>query len=157
MRTRNWLALGSLLGALGLVLALTSTAVSQKPGEEPTITQKLAKAARLTDQQAEKFYSALGPILSAEIRKGKVVNVPGLGSFRVVRIAAHRDLQNGRPVAVPARNSVEFIGGEALMEAANGPDAIAADEVPGFEFIPLPGQTPGQKVGPNRMPGTRTP
>jgi hypothetical protein len=75
----------------------------------------------------------------------------------VVRIAEHRDMVTGRPVVVPARNTVEFLGGGELTDAANGPGAQPAEVVPPFQYNTIPGQTPGQKVGPVRTPGTRTP
>jgi nucleoid DNA-binding protein len=156
MRTRNWLALGTLVGTLALVLATVPPARSQKPPAEEGVPQQLARATKLTEEQASKFYAALGPILSAEIRKGKTVSLPGLGTFRVVRIAAHRDLVDGRPVVIPARNTIEFIGGEELIGAANSEGAVPSEEVPAFEYIPLPGQTPGQKTGPVRTSGVRT-
>src|SRR5262245_13528206 len=77
MRTRNWLALGTLLGVMALVLTNVPAALSQKPAAEAGIPQQLAKATKLTEEQAAKFYAALGPILSDEIRKGKTVSLPG--------------------------------------------------------------------------------
>lgn len=156
MRTRNCLALGMLLGALALVLATGPAARSQKPAEEPGVPQKLAKATKLTDEQASKFYNALGAILSDEIRRGKTVALPGLGTFRVVRIPAHRDLVDGRPVVIPGRNTIEFLGSLELVDAANSEGAVPSEVVPPFEYVPIPGQTPGQKTGPVRTSGIRT-
>lgn len=157
MRTRNWLALGTLLATLALVLVGVPTARSQKPAGELSIPQKLAKTTKLTDEQASKFYAAFGAIIREEISRGKTVAVPGLGTFRVVRIPEHRDLVDGRPAVIPARNTIEFLGGEELIGAANSDGAVPAAVVPPFEYVPLPGQIPGQKVGPVRTPSIRTP
>jgi nucleoid DNA-binding protein len=158
MRSKGWLGLATLLGAF-LVLVWTVPVHSQRPpakGDEPLTTQ-LAKKAKLTEQQAQAFYNALGPIIRSELSHGKTVELPGLGTFRVVRIAEHRDLAGGRPVLVPARNTVEFLGGGDLEDAANGAGAVPAEVVPPFQYNTIPGQTPGQRVGTVRNPGVRTP
>jgi hypothetical protein len=71
-------------------------------------------------------------------------------------VEEHRDLQNGRPVVIPAVNTVEFLPAGDLLDSANGPDAQPAESVPPFQYIPLPHQTPGQKVGRTRVPPIRT-
>jgi nucleoid DNA-binding protein len=166
MSSKRWLGLAALLVAF-LVLVWTVPVHSQRPqpgpqgqpakGDEPLTTQ-LAKKAKLTEQQAQAFYNALGPILRSELSKGKTVELPGLGTFRVVRIAEHRDMAaGGRPVVVPARNTVEFLGGGELIDAANSASATPAEVVPPFQYIVVPGQVPSQKTGPVRNPGVRAP
>ncbi len=160
MSTRgNWLR-GILLGALGLVLCLGSPAHSQRPpGKEETFTQRLARRAKTSEQDADRVFGALGTVVREDLERGKQVTIPGLGTFRVVRIARHRDLligAYGRPIRVPATNAVEFIPTGDLTDAANSSDAQPAETVPAFQFIPLPDQTPGQKVGRTRVPPLRT-
>jgi nucleoid DNA-binding protein len=165
MPSKRWLGLATLLGAV-LVLVWTVPVHSQRPqpappgqpakGDEPIPTQ-LAKKAKLTEQQAQAFYNALGPILRSELSRGKTVELPGLGTFRVVRIAEHRDMAGGRPIVVPARNTVEFLGGGDLIDAANSGSAVPAEVVPPFQYNTIPGQVPGQRIGTVRNPGTRTP
>jgi nucleoid DNA-binding protein len=162
MRRRQWWALGALLGTLGLVLGLTGMAYSQRPAQKPqqkgeeTLNQRLARESRLTEEQANRFMNALGPAIRDQIKNGKQVNVPGLGTFRVVRVPEHRDLQNGRPATVAGSNTVEFLPSGDLASASNAPGAKPAETVPPFEYTPLPGRTPGQKAPPSRSPTTRT-
>jgi nucleoid DNA-binding protein len=157
MRTRHWWGLCGLLGAGALLAALSVPARSEKPPAEETFSQRLAKAAKTSEENANRVYQALGPVIRDDLGHGKQVSVPGLGTFRVVRVEEHRDLRNGRPVVIPAVNTVEFVSEGALLDAANAAGATPAESVPPFQYVPLPGQTPGQKVGPVRTPGTRTP
>ena len=164
MPSKRWLGLATLLGAF-LVLVWTVPVHSQRPqpgpqgqpGKDEPITTQLAKKAKLTEQQAQAFYNALGPILRSELSRGKTIELPGMGTFRVVRIAEHRDMAGGRPIVVPARNTVEFLGGGELLDAANGASAAPAEVVPPFQYNTIPGQVPGQRVPTIRNPGTRTP
>jgi nucleoid DNA-binding protein len=165
MRKGHWLGLGILLGVIVLILAVASPAHSQKappPKEEGSLVQKLARSAKLSEEQAGRFLEALGPAIRAELAAGKTVNLPGLGTFRVVRIAEHKDMivggrQGGTPIVVPAVNNVEFLPAGELSSAANAPTAVPADVVPPFQYNPLPGQTPGQKSGRTRVPTIRVP
>jgi nucleoid DNA-binding protein len=157
MRKRQWWALGGLLGVAALLAGLSVPARSEKPPADEPFSQRLAKAARMSEENANRFYQALGPVIRDELAHGKQVNIPGLGTFRVVRVEEHRDLRGGRPVVVPAVNTVEFVSEGTLLDAANAAGAQPAESVPPFQYVPLPGQTPGQKVGPTRTPGTRTP
>lgn len=162
MRKGQWLALGALLGALIVVMALTPPVHSQRfvqrlPPEE-TLIQRLARRAQVSEEEATRLFNALGPAFREELARGRQVNVPGLGSFRVVRIPEHRDLVTGiysQPVVVPAHNYVEFLASGEIVGAANSPNAQPADVVPPFRYDPLPNQTPGQKVGRTRQPTTR--
>lgn len=158
MHKRHWLVLAGLLGASAMTAFLTVPARSAKPpAAEQTFNQRLAKAAKLSEADAAKFYQALGPIVREELSRGKQVSIPGLGTFRVVRIEEHRDLRDGRPVVVPATNTVEFVGEGQLISSANAAGAKPAESVPPFQYVPVPGQTPGQKVGPVRTNGQRIP
>jgi nucleoid DNA-binding protein len=164
MRKARWLALAALLGTLGLVLTFASPAHSQKSnGKAPkdgkeTMTQRLARESKLKEEQVTKLLNALGPAMMAELKAGKPVDIPGLGSFRVVRVAEHKDIAaGGRPVTIPAFNTVEFVGSIEVGEAANSKGTVPAETVPAFQYIPLPGQTPGQKMGRTRAPSQRVP
>ena len=154
MRRHYVLASGMACGAL-LVLLLLSTPAQFKPQKEPTLLQRVAEASRLSEENADRVLQALGPAIREELAKGKEVSLPGLGRFRVVRVQEHRDLVDGRPAIIPAANRVEFIASDTLDGAANAAGAKPADTVVPFHYIPLPGQTPGQKVGNTRTPPTR--
>ena len=56
-----------------------------------------------------------------QLRAGRKVELPGVGVFQVVLIAAHRDLVNGIPAVVPARSVVEFVPTADLNATANTP------------------------------------
>jgi nucleoid DNA-binding protein len=157
MRKRHGWVLGGLLGAIALVAVVTTPVRSAKPPAEETMNQRLAREAKLSEQQAARFFQALGPIVRRELASGKTVSLPGLGTFRVVRVEEHRDLRDGRPVVVPALNTVEFLSEGSLTTAANASGAKPAEVVPPFQYVPLPGQTPGQRVGPVKTQGQRIP
>jgi nucleoid DNA-binding protein len=147
---------GIILAGLGLLLAVGTPAHSQRPARAESFTQRLAKKAGVTEDSATRVFTALGPLIREELSRGNEVSVPGLGSFRVVQVAEHKDLRNGRPVTIPAENTIEFLPTEKTVDVANTPNAKPAETVPAFEYIVLPGQTPGQKTGRTRVPPTRT-
>jgi nucleoid DNA-binding protein len=159
MHKQRWLALSVLLMTLGLILAFTSPAHSQKPRQpkrDETMHERLARETKLTDDQVTKFLNALGPAIKDELTRGKQVSLPGLGTFRVVRVAEHKDIRDGgRPIVVPAFNTVEFVGEVSLGDAANSATAVPAETVPAFQYVTLPGQTPGQKMGRTHTPSQR--
>ena len=164
MRKARWLALTALLGPIGLVLTFTSLVHSQKSSaktakdKKETMAQRVARESKLTEEQVTKVLNALGPAMLAELKTGKSVGLPGLGTFRVVHVAGHKDIAaGGRPVAIPAFNTVEFLASAEVGEAANAKGVVPAESVPAFQYVPLPGQTPGQKVGRTRTPSQRVP
>jgi nucleoid DNA-binding protein len=113
----------------------------------------------LQEDDVHRLLAVLGPEIQAELASGKSVTLSGLGTIRVVQIPEHRDLgPDGRPVTVPAVNTVEFLPDAALTGVANSPTAVPAATVPNPTFQPFPNQTrdPGQKVPPVRQPNVRT-
>jgi nucleoid DNA-binding protein len=148
--------LGLLLGVSGLALAIAAPVHSQKIDKDETLLGQLAKSAKLSEDHANRFFNALGPAIQAELQRGREVNVPGLGTFRVVQIEEHRDLRDGRPVIVAATNTVEFIPSVKVAVSANSPSAKPEESVPPFQYIVLPGQTPSQRAAKTRAPTTRT-
>jgi len=152
MRIRQQLALGVLLGGIGFA----SLAYSQAPAQrEESLPQHLARNAKVSEGMANRIFLALGPTIREELSAGKEVVIPGLGTFRVVRVAEHRDLRNGRPVIIPAVNTVEFLADGDTLETANAESAQPAETVPAFQYIPLPDQTPSQKTPKIRVPPIR--
>src|SRR5205807_10594682 len=105
---------------------------------------------------AEKFYNAVGSAIREQLQRGKSVSVPGLGTFRVVRVAEHKDMAaGGRPIVVPACNTVEFVGTVEVSDGVNVEGITPAETVPAFQYIPNPNQTPGQKMGRTHTPSQR--
>jgi hypothetical protein len=79
-----------------------------------------------------------------------------LGTFRVVRVAEHKDLANGgRPIVVPAFNTVEFVGSIEVAEGVNAEGVAPAETVPAFQYIPNPYHTPPQKMERTHTPSQR--
>jgi nucleoid DNA-binding protein len=158
MRTARWLALAALLGMVGLVAGqqpATKTKKAQEKKDE-SIPQRIARDTKLTEKDAEKFFNALGPAIRDQLQRGKSVTVPGLGTFRVVRVAEHKDLAaGGRPIVVPAFNTVEFVGSIEVAEGVNAEGVTPAETVPGFQYIPNPYPTPPQKTGRTYTPSQR--
>jgi nucleoid DNA-binding protein len=159
MRKRPWLTLAALAGALAVFMPMGAPAQAPpKPRADETMGQRVARESKLTEEQVTKVLNALGPAVRDELKKGKTVSLPGLGTFRVVRVAEHKDIEagTGRVLRIPATNTVEFLATEGLSDATNSPTTTPAETVPAFEHVPLPNQTKGQKVGPTRTEGTRT-
>jgi nucleoid DNA-binding protein len=131
----------------------------RKPANEDALTlpQRIAKAAKVSEENATRMFEALGPAVREELRRGRSVSIPGLGTFRVVRVAEHKDMKNGRPVTIPASNTVEFLGEGDFVQSVNTDAAQPAETVPAFQYNPLPTANPGQKMPNVRNPGTRVP
>ena len=155
MRTRQIVTLGALLGACGLALILSAPAQTQRPKGE-TLALRIAQSAKLTEENTDRFLKALGPAVRDELKQGREVSLPGLGTFRVVQIQEHRDLRGGDPVIIPATNTVEFVPEGTLVEASNSENAQPAETVPAFRYIPVPGQTPSNRVSRTRTLPMRT-
>jgi len=155
MRKAHWGGLAALGGAIVLALSWAGPARSQRPLLLDPLPKDLAKATELAEEDVLKMLNGLGPAISRQIAAGRDVTVPGLGTFRVVRIPENKDLVGGRPYTIPARNYVEFLPDNAIVSASNSPDAKPGVTVPPFQYNTLPGQTPGQKVPSGRVPSTR--
>jgi nucleoid DNA-binding protein len=147
--------LAVLAGVIVLALGWTGPARSQRPIVLDPLPRDIAKRTEVDEADVAKVLNALGPALARQIAAGREVSVPGLGSFRVVRIPENKSLVGGRPTTIPPRNYVEFLPDDGVVQASNSPDARPSVTVPPFEYIPLPGQTPSQKVPSGRTPSTR--
>src|SRR5260370_29308858 len=128
MRTREVMVLGVLLGAFMLALSLSAPAQFKRSDKAPapvptpvpaqasaqdTLVQRIVQATKLSPENTDRFLRALGPAIRDDLKQGKQVSLPGLGTFRVVQIAEHRELKggsldSGEPVVIPATNVVEF-------------------------------------------------
>jgi len=161
MRKLNkWAVVGLLAAAAGL-LAFASPALSEKltakeKQKAATITGRISLKTKVSEEDVVKVIEALGPAVREHLAKGEVIDLPGLGAFRVVRIPDHRDLIGGRPVVVPGVNSVEFVPDGVLVDAANAAAAVPQETVPPFVYNPLPDQTKSLRAPDERMPNVRT-
>ncbi len=159
MRKSHWLALAALLGTLGLLLGVADPALSQRAREREapqTVKSRIVKETKLPEKDVQKMLNALGPAIREQLRTGAPVEMPGLGTFRVVRIPEHRDLVGGKPATVAGSNYVEFLPSGEVVGAANAAGAVPAETVPPFEYIVDPYQTPSMRIGTTREPGVRT-
>ncbi len=161
MRKLNkWAAVG-MLGATAGLLAFVSPALSEKLAAKDkqkaaTIPGRISLQTKVPEEDVVKVIEALGPAIREHLANGEVVELPGLGVFRVVRIPEHRDLIDGRPAVVPGVNSVEFVPTGGLVGAANAAGAIPQETVPPFQYNPLPDQTKSLHAPEDRMPNVRT-
>src|SRR5262249_47828655 len=115
----------------------------------------IAARTKLKEADVEKMLKALGPVLSEQIRAGREIELPGIGTLRVVRVNEYRDLVNGRPGTIPARNYVEFTPAAKLNNDANAAGAKPSRTVEGYDFRVNPNADPGQKMPNTRTPSTR--
>jgi nucleoid DNA-binding protein len=157
-------ALAALMLTITAVLIAVTPALSQRiivngePADRKpagTLNARLAKAADISDEKVTKVLKELGPAITAQLAKGNMVELPGLGTFRVVRVPEHRDLVSGRPAMIPAANFVEFRPAGGLADAANAPGAIAVETIPIWQFTPLGNQVPQTRIPSGRVPGSK--
>jgi nucleoid DNA-binding protein len=155
MSKRAWI-LGAAAVASALVLGFAGGVYSQRRVETGPLGKRLSNASGVSEVTVNKVLKVLGPTIMANLKAGNVEEVEGLGTFRIVRVDEHRDLQNGRPVVVPAENYIVFDPVEGVARQANARGVKAADVVPEFKYTPLPNQTPSQRTPKIRVPSTRT-
>jgi nucleoid DNA-binding protein len=153
MRKNLAIALAAFLG--GSIFSLGVVRSQPLPRVITTFEKALAEGSKLKEEEVSALLNVLGPAVAEQIAAGRQVSLPGLGTFRVVRLEEQRNLEEGRVVTQPATNVIEFLPDAGITQAANAPGAVPALEVPAFKYIPFPGQTPGQKVPPGRVPSTR--
>jgi nucleoid DNA-binding protein len=160
MWIKRRLALASLLGVTVALLGVAGIVHSQaRKGESKggaDLEKQVTKKTRLKQETVALVLKSLGPAVVAEIRLGRQVVIPNLGVFRVVRVAAHRDLREGRPVTIAATNYVEFVPAAGVVEVANAQGTVPAAEVPAFEYHPRPYETPSTRVDKVRVPRIRS-
>ena len=102
MRKAHW-GLAALAGAMVLTLSWTGPARSQRVIVLDPLPRDLAKQAEVGEADVAKVLTALGPAVARQLAAGREVAVPGLGTFRVVRIPENKDLVGGRPGTIPSR------------------------------------------------------
>ena len=157
MRTAKG-ALGVLAAGIALVLGLAVDAQVIVGKKEPAANLEagLVKTTKEKKESVEKLLKALGPAMQEQLTAGRQVVIPGVGTFRVVKVEAYKDLVDGRPVVIPEKKYVEFLPDAALNTAANAPGAVPARIVPPFEFRVNPNANPGLRNDGLKTPRNRT-
>jgi nucleoid DNA-binding protein len=176
MNRMKWWILAFLLAGLGLGLTWTAEAqiIGVGPNKAPaapskappapskapavgggTLEQDVAKAAKLKEEEVERVFKVLGPLVTARLRRGEAVDLAGLGTLRIVRVEEHKDLVTGLPARIPGVNLLEFLPTGNLNNAANTPGTIPNVVVPPQEFTVNPNANPGLKTEGMRTGRTR--
>jgi nucleoid DNA-binding protein len=162
-----WVGVTMLFGGMGVLL----TADAQQPappakgtkGPNPPgapdarlpLEKQVANATKLKEQDVRTVINALGPAIRNKLQAGDTVSLPGVGTFRIVRIEAHRDLIKGVPGDVPAANVVEYLPDGGLAAGANAGNSLPAVSVPSNEFVVDPNRVQSTKVESIKTPRSR--
>lgn len=155
MRRFRW-ALAVLVGSLALaVVASAQVAATKKPPR--SFNADLAAEAKVKEEVIERVIKAIGPVVRAQLRAGRQVDIPGVGSLQIIQIGEHRELVDGRPGTIAARNIVEFVGTPETEAAANAPGVVPARVIEGYEFRINPRSNPGIRTDTVRTPDMRVP
>lgn len=155
MSKHTYWGLGVILAITGPMILTPGSAYSEKSKSDGSLSQRIANASKVDEKDVLKVLRALGPAVKEDLLRGRSVDLPGLGSLRVVQVQSHRDLVNGVPLRLPSSNNVEFLPNSDLVEAANAADVKPAVSVAPFEYVPIPGQTPSQRTDYIRTPRRR--
>lgn len=72
-------------------------------------------------KQAQAAIESLLATITAELKKGNSMTLPGLGTFKVSKRKARdgRNPRTGEKIKIKAKNVVQFVPGKALKEAVN--------------------------------------
>jgi hypothetical protein len=111
-----------------------------------------------TGQKAEvveKMLKSFGPAVTQQLLAGRVVELPGVATIRVVRVKEYTDLVRGIVTRIPARNYIEIVAAPELDKVANLPGTVPARVVEPYEFRVMPGVTPSLKADDIKVPRTR--
>jgi nucleoid DNA-binding protein len=111
-----------------------------------TFRDGVVVASKEKEATVDRVLKAFGPAVTEQLLAGRTVELPGLGVLRVVRIAAYKDLDGGRPITVPAKNYVEFVPTAEMDRVANLPGTVPARTVTGYEFKAIGDRQPSGKV-----------
>jgi nucleoid DNA-binding protein len=168
MNATRWLLATGLLALIVLPVLAQNTnipgqfipgSVTVLPYSPPTLASvapTIAKKTGLTEAQVNAVIAELGPSMSARLARGEGYEIPNCGTFRLIRIPAHRELQGNFAVFVPARNSVEFIPTGPVDAVLNMPGAVPGAPVAEPDFNPqIGGGIPTQRLPSSRIPGPR--
>ena len=84
------------------------------------VCKELKRSANKADVSA--VLKALAVTLRDILKEDDSINIPGIGTFKVVERAARtgRNPHTGEQISIPARRQVKFIPGKNLSEALKG-------------------------------------
>jgi nucleoid DNA-binding protein len=160
MQRRSLFVLGLLLAGMAFTLLQVSSAapapVPAPTGVKKSISNRLALQYKMTPDDMDRLLKSFGAEALIDLGEGSNIELPGLGVLRIVRVAEHKDLKDGRPVTYPAYNVVEFLPTPDVTGAVNNADIKPAVTVPAYEFTPIPDGNPGTRMPNVRNPGVRT-
>lgn len=85
------------------------------------VVDVVAEKTGLSKKQAAEAFDAAIDAISAQLKKGERVQVPGFGSFNVSKRAARkgRNPKTGAAITIKASKNVRFRAGKELKEALN--------------------------------------
>ena len=83
---------------------------------------KLAATAKISKKQAGQVFETFVDTITASLKKGDRIALPGLGSFATVKRGARkgRNPQTGAEIKIPARKAVKFSTSSVLTADING-------------------------------------
>ena len=81
----------------------------------------MAENASLTKKDSEAALNAFIECVTAELKKGEKVSIPGFATFEVSERAARegKNPSTGEKLSIPAKKAVKFKALKALKEAVN--------------------------------------
>jgi nucleoid DNA-binding protein len=157
MSRTHWI-LTALIAAGVALYALTGSAQSQRPLLiQPTLAKDVALESGVSEEDTAKVLNALGSVVRKQIATGRPrIELPGIGTFRVIRAPEHRALQDGKQIMVPGSNYIELVTDVGLKQAANSPLAVPAEIIPIWNnYDPEPSRVQGQRVPSGRVEPAR--
>ena len=67
MRKQHKLVLGIIIGLIVWISVLTIQAQPERPAKEETLPQRIARSAKMSEENASRFLVALGPAIREEL------------------------------------------------------------------------------------------
>ncbi len=85
------------------------------------IVDQIADSANVSKKEAADAFDAVLDCITANLKNGERVQLPGFGSFKVTHRAARtgRNPKTGEAIQIKASNSVKFTVGKELKSAVN--------------------------------------
>jgi nucleoid DNA-binding protein len=143
------------LAALVCILIGVGAQVAGPKKVPATFQDSIVEETKQKADAVEKMLKAFGPAVTQQLLAGRVVELPGVATIRVVRVKEYTDLVGGIVTKIPARNYVEIVPAGELDKVANLPGTVPARVVEPYEFKVMPDANPGIKTDGIKVPRTR--